>query len=482
MEAGPHVLADRYELLSPVARGGMGQVWRARDRLLHRPVAVKILRSEFTDDPAFRARFRAEAQHAAMLMHPNIASVFDYGEVPAGTGESVAFLVMELVDGESLSALLQREGRLDASRTLSILRQTAAALAAAHAAGIVHRDVKPGNVLVTPGDTVKITDFGVAWSASSVPLTGTGQVIGTAHYFSPEQARGAKATAASDVYALGAVAYECLAGRRLFDGENSVQIALRHIRDDPDPLPGDVPADVRDLVMRALAKDPAARYPDGAALLAATEHVSGQSRAMSPTGTAVSLTGTAVLPLPFGFGGDAPPTGYESPTAYGSSATEEPARRGATIWAALGALLAVLAVVGVVLLDGVDPTAETSPGNSPTSSGPASSTAPTSPVGVEIVAADLVGRPVADVRAELVGLGLAVQLEPVTTPEVAEGEVLAVEPTGPLPQGATVTVRYAVAPVPTSEPAPAEPGNEEKDEEKDDGKPGRGNGRGGGGG
>src|SRR3954467_3876131 len=225
----------------------MGQVWRARDTVLHRPVAVKVLRSEFTGDPTFVARFRAEAQHTAVLAHRNIATLYDYGEAPAGKGgEHLAYLVMELVEGEPLSALparqgplaarLAREGRLDARRTLDVLRQTAAALAAAHAAGVVHRDVKPGNVLVGADGIVKITDFGIAWSASSVPLTLTGQVVGTAHYLSPEQAAGEKARPASDVYALGMIGYECLAGRRAFDGENSVQIALRQLRDTPDPL------------------------------------------------------------------------------------------------------------------------------------------------------------------------------------------------------------------------------------------------------
>src|SRR3712207_6832807 len=170
----------------------MGQVWRAHDGLLGRPVAVKVLRSEYTGDPLFLARFRAEAQHAAALSHPNIAAVYDYGEEPAidGSGEHLAYLVMELVEGESLSVVLARSGALAADHTLRILRQTAAALAVAHAAGVVHRDVKPGNVLVRPDGMVKITDFGIAWSASSVPLTRTGQVVGTAHYLSPEQAEG----------------------------------------------------------------------------------------------------------------------------------------------------------------------------------------------------------------------------------------------------------------------------------------------------
>src|SRR3954467_2658240 len=250
----------------------MGQVWRARDTVLHRPVAVKVLRSEFTGDPTFVARFRAEAQHTAVLAHRNIATLYDYGEAPAGKGgEHLAYLVMELVEGESLSALLAREGRLDARRTLDVLRQTAAALAAAHAAGVVHRDVKPGNVLVGADGTVKIADFGIAWSASSVPLTGTGQVVGTAHYLSQEQAEGAKASPASDVYALGTVAYECLTGRRAFDGENSVQIALKQLREEPLPLPAEIPPGIRAVVERAMAKDPAVRYADGAALRDAVE-------------------------------------------------------------------------------------------------------------------------------------------------------------------------------------------------------------------
>src|SRR4051812_33084713 len=292
MEPGIRLLGDRYELLNLLASGGMGRVWRARDRLLDRPVAVKILRSEFTGDPAFVARFRAEAQHAAVLHHPNIATVFDYGEARAD-GERIAYLVMELVEGESLSELLLRERRLDVPRTLTVLRSTSAALAAAHDAGLVHRDVKPGNVLVGADGTVKITDFGIAWSASSVPLTATGQVIGTAHYLSPEQAQGAKASPASDVYALGAVAYECLAGRRAFEGENSVQIAVKQIRENPDPLPPDVPPAVRRLVEQAMAKDPADRCADGGALPQAVDAVLAGSAA-APRGR----TGTAIMPLP----------------------------------------------------------------------------------------------------------------------------------------------------------------------------------------
>src|SRR3954452_19472361 len=295
MELTGRLLGKRYELVSVLAGGGMGQVWRAYDRLLKRQVAVKVLRSDVSGDATFLARFRAEAQHTAALAHPNIAAIFDYGELP-DDGDHRAYLVMELVDGEPLSARLEREQRLPVPLTLSILRQLAAALAAAHAAGVVHRDVKPANVLVTADGRVKITDFGIASSAASLPLTSTGQVIGTAHYLSPEQAQGGKASPASDVYAAGAVAYECLAGRRPFDGESAVQVALMQIRDAPAPLPPDVPVQVRDLVERAMAKDPAQRYADGAELRAAVERV---IPVVAPSKDHLrTMTTTLPLPLP----------------------------------------------------------------------------------------------------------------------------------------------------------------------------------------
>src|SRR3954464_4568145 len=253
----------------------MGQVWRGHDVLLGRPVAVKVLRSEYTGDPTFLARFRAEAQHAASLSHPNIAAVYDYGETVAedGSGETLAYLVMELVEGEPLSAVLRREAPLDVAASLSVLRQTAFALADAHRAGMVHRDVKPGNILVRPDGSVKITDFGIAWSARSVALTRTGQVIGTPQYLSPEQAEGRLATPASDIYALGLIGYECLAGHPAFDGDNAVTIALKQVRSQPEPLPDDLPDGVRTLIRKALVKDPEGRIADGAAFVAAIEDV-----------------------------------------------------------------------------------------------------------------------------------------------------------------------------------------------------------------
>ena len=257
---------ERYERGARIATGGMGEVWRARDTVLGREVAVKVLKQEFADDPTFRARFEAEARHAAGLHHPGIASVFDYGVLAdAGT----PYLVMELVEGKPLSELLASGQPFDPEQARAIALQVADALAVAHAAGVVHRDVKPANLLVTPDGQVKITDFGIARAVDSVAYTQTGQIVGTPHYLSPEQARGESATSASDVYALGVVLFECLAGRRPFVADTPIATALAHIREDVPALPDSVPADLAAVVQRALVKDPAERYADGSALAAA---------------------------------------------------------------------------------------------------------------------------------------------------------------------------------------------------------------------
>jgi serine/threonine-protein kinase len=429
MEPHGRLLGDRYELQSVLASGGMGRVWRARDTLLERPVAVKVLRSEFTGDRAFLGRFRAEAQHTALLAHPNIAKLYDYGELRED-GEHLAYLVMELIEGESLATLLQRERRLDVPVTLNIIRATAAGLAAAHAAGVVHRDVKPGNVLLGPGGVVKITDFGIAWSASSVPLTQTGQVIGTAQYLSPEQAEGGKAGPASDVYALGAVAYECLTGRRVFDGENSVQIAVKQIREEPDPLPAELPGNVRRLVERALCKDPAQRFPDGAALLAAIDDVM-SGRPPVPSGR----TRTAVMPVPPAAALATPATAV-APVPRATATPTSGARAAVRM---LSGALAVLALVAVAVL------LVRSGGETPAGAGTTEQT--TAPAAVELVAADFVGRSVQEVQADLVARGLQPSLVPVETADVPAGQVLSVDPVGSLAPGSSVTVEYGVPPV-----------------------------------
>ncbi len=271
-----YVLDGRYALIERIATGGMGEVWRGVDQILGRPVAIKLLAAMHADDEQFRARFRAEARYAASLSHPGIARVFDYGENSPLGGP---YLVMELVDGEPLSAILERVGRLHPDVVLDIVAQAARALDAAHQQGIVHRDIKPGNLLIMADGTTKITDFGIAKANSmqAVNLTATGIVMGTALYVSPEQATGSRLTGASDVYSLGVVAYECLGGQPPFVADQPLAIAIMHKHDPVPPLPPDVPRRVADLVFAMLAKTPDGR-PETARHVADRAEVISQAR------------------------------------------------------------------------------------------------------------------------------------------------------------------------------------------------------------
>jgi hypothetical protein len=430
VEPGRRCLGDRYELHQLIAAGGMGQVWRTQDLALQRPVAVKVLRSEYTGDPTFVARFRAEAQHAASLSHPNIAAVFDYGEETAqdGTGETLAYLVMELVEGEPLSALVAREGPLGTETTLSLLRQTAFGLGEAHRAGMVHRDVKPGNILVRPDGSVKITDFGIAWSARSVALTRTGQVIGTPQYLSPEQAEGRPATPASDVYALGLIGYECLTGHPAFEGDNPVTIALKQVRQDPEPLPADLPAEVRALIGRAVGKDAATRFADGAAFVAAIDDVqAGRPLPVAPATVAVAPGGVVAPP-----GGAGPET-----LLTGSVARPPSARPRGRVAMLLLPLLGLLAGAGiaVALLQALT---DDSPGS------PAEAAEQRDSGSIVLDADQYIGRPVEEVVRRLTRLGLDVEPRSELRDDVAPDQVTGVEPDGkPLSAGDTVVVTYS---------------------------------------
>ncbi len=257
------LIADRYRLIRLIATGGMGQVWEATDSRLNRRVAVKVLKSEFSSDPEFLERFRFEARTTAQLNHPGIAGIYDYGETRDSSGDSTAYLVMELVNGEPLNAVLARVGRLAVPHALDMLEQTGRALQVAHDAGVVHRDVKPGNILITPTGQVKITDFGIAKAVENSPVTRTGMVMGTAQYIAPEQALGQDATAASDVYSLGIVGYEALSGRRPFTGDGALTVAMKHVQETPAPMPADLPPNIRELIDITLTKDPAGRYASG---------------------------------------------------------------------------------------------------------------------------------------------------------------------------------------------------------------------------
>jgi eukaryotic-like serine/threonine-protein kinase len=290
------LLGGRYRLDERIGGGGMGEVWRGTDEVLGRTVAVKIMLPALMDEPGFDKRFLTEARTMAKLKHPGVVDIYDYS---SDSGSSTAFLVMEYVDGDPLSRTLSRVGRLTAGRTMALIAQAADALEVAHAAGIVHRDVKPGNLMVRANGTLVLTDFGISRSELASQLTGTGTVLGTASYISPEQAAGQVATAASDMYALGVVAYQCLAGRRPFEGENPLEIAMKHVRDPAPPLPADIPPAVREIVMRTLAKDPANRWPSASALAA----VARQAAATLGSGTVappplVSPSSPAPAPAP----------------------------------------------------------------------------------------------------------------------------------------------------------------------------------------
>lgn len=259
-ENDQRVLNNRYELHRQIARGGMAQVYLSRDRTLDRPVAVKELASEFAVDETFVERFRREAQAAAGLTHPNVVGVYDWGEE-----EGTYYIVMEYVDGPSLSKVLRSDGPLHPRRVAEIASEVAAGLGFAHAAGVVHRDVKPGNVLLTRSGIAKVTDFGIARAMTAVDedLTQVGSVMGTATYFSPEQAQGKPVDPRSDLYSLGVMMYEMVTGRALFTGETPLAIAYKHVQDEP-PRPTevipDIPYSLEAVIMKLLQKRPEDRY------------------------------------------------------------------------------------------------------------------------------------------------------------------------------------------------------------------------------
>jgi eukaryotic-like serine/threonine-protein kinase len=281
----------RYLLERRIAVGGMGEVWEASDTRLGRSVAVKVLRPELGDDPEFLHRFRIEARTVASLDHSGIAAVHDYGEDEGPNGRRTAYLVMELVRGEPLSTVISR-GPIDADETLRLVEDAAWALQAAHERGFVHRDVKPGNILVRTDGVVKLTDFGIAKAADAVPVTRSGMVMGTAHYIAPEQASGAEAGPAGDVYSLGIVGYECLAGHRPFRADSAVAVAMMQVREAPPPLPKSIPPGARELIEAALVKDPTLRYSTGGEFALAVAAVR-RGEPLPPPG---SVSGAIVQP------------------------------------------------------------------------------------------------------------------------------------------------------------------------------------------
>jgi serine/threonine-protein kinase len=343
METVARVFANRYEIRTQVGRGGMADVYLARDRLLNRRVAVKVLSPTFAADPDFVERFRREAQAAASLNHPNIVSVYDSGQE-----DGVSFIVMEYVNGQTLSELLRQHGRIPAAEAARIAADIADALEFAHRNGVVHRDVKPGNVLITPEGAVKVTDFGIARAESSDTITKTGNVLGTATYFSPEQAQGFALDGRSDVYSLGVVLYEMLTGSAPFVADSPVSVAYKHVREQPVPpsrVQPDVPSALDRIVLTAMAKDVTQRYPSAQALRADLLRF---ERGRPLVGVPTSATAAATVPLGRADGGDGGGSGAALPPPEPGPSPRRRRSWGAAISVALAFGLLIALIVALL--------------------------------------------------------------------------------------------------------------------------------------
>jgi eukaryotic-like serine/threonine-protein kinase len=342
------LLGDRYELGEVLGRGGMAEVRRGRDRRLGRVVAVKMLRVDHSTDATFQARFRREAQSAASLNHRNIVAVYDTGEDMLD-GHRIPYIVMEYVEGRTLRELLREQARFTSERSIEIISSVLDALEYSHRAGIVHRDIKPGNVMITGAGDVKVMDFGIARSLadSGVTLTQTAAVVGTAQYISPEQARGEQADARSDLYATGCVLYEMLTGRPPFVGESLVSVAVSHVREMPTPpsaLDSSIPGDIDAIVMKALAKDRLERYQSAFEMRADLERAAAglPVAAAAETGAATQLIAPATVAYD-------PYDQYGTVADVGQVEEAEPEQRRGMSWGRLLLIaLAILAVAGII--------------------------------------------------------------------------------------------------------------------------------------
>ncbi len=411
----PTVINDRYELHRKLARGGMSDVYLARDVLLGRPVAVKVLFPEYAKDPTFVERFRREAQAAANLNHPNIVAVYDWGQ-QGGT----YFLVMEYVEGRTLSEIVRSEGPLHPTRAAEVAADVAAALAFAHRNGVIHRDIKPGNILITSAGLVKVADFGIAQAVTSgedaVTLTQAGSVMGTATYFSPEQAQGKPVDPRSDLYSLGCVLYEMLTTRPPFQGDTPVAIAYKHVQEAPVPpsaVNPAVPSALEAIDLELLAKEPADRYPSAEDLRAdLMRFIDGRRVSVDPAlaGAAAGMA-TAAVPtaVAAGSGGGTVVAGGVPPDQYPpepGDGTPPRKRRSGAFLAVMIILLVLLAGILVVLGLQLSKTDE------------------------QITVPEVTRLPVAEATARLAQAGFKAEVREETNTEVAVGIVFDQTPPG----------------------------------------------------
>jgi serine/threonine-protein kinase len=433
----------------------MGEVWQATDLVIGRTVAIKILKDEYLGDPGFLERFRAEARHAALVNHEGIANVFDYGEE-----DGSAYLVMELVPGEALSAIIERERVLSTDRVLDIVAQTALALSAAHAAGLVHRDIKPGNLLITPDNRVKITDFGIARIADQVPLTATGQVMGTVQYLSPEQASGHSASPSTDIYSLGIVAYEALAGRRPFTGESQVAIAMAQINETPPELPVTISDPVRNLVYASIAKNPADRPASAAHLARAAQSLKrGDVAAAATAVPAIIGAGSLAATAGANYGQNTSAMTRVLDAGPTDTTPIEQRKRNPWTWplVALVSVLAVVLVATIIALLASPPDTPTDPTSSP----PAASIEPSDTpepeaTTVALTQEELIGLTEGQVRERLTALELQLEVVAGRTASSTDqvGTAYSANPIGPaVRKGTTIAVSFYSA-----IPQPGKPG------------------------
>jgi serine/threonine protein kinase len=485
------LLNGRYELGDTIGTGGMGRVHRATDTRLGRAVAIKILRvGGGEDDATARARFQAEATLAGSLHHPGIAQVYDFGE-DESTPEREPFIVMQLIEGTPLSRLLAERGAIRPDGVAEVVAQVADALDAAHSAGIVHRDLKPSNIVVTPHGRAVLVDFGIAWSASSEPLTQAGSIIGTAEYFSPEQAAGDPATARSDLYSLGIVAYHCVTGTSPFRRETPVATAMAQLTGDLPPMNESVPPALRTLIASLTQKNPDDR-PSSAAVVAslARSETSPETEIIAPVTTAMPAApppapATSVQPA---VAAPPPPPALPPPSLPSPSQSGERDRRSSR-WlpiAIIALLVLLAAALGVRALGGDDDSPSADPSTrttdepstdeptTPATSEPTDSGSEDDSDDVEVDRDSLIGLTYDDAAAELDDLGLSARrVEETST--APEGTVTAVSPSGTVGRGSTITLTVAKkAPEETQPPSetPSEPsdgsGSEEEDENNSD--------------